>query len=133
MFSDSCGFPRASCGLGGSATVSEKLEEKVKIKGYLTVFLTIFHYSSLQSGQQKKSVRVSELLRLSYLKKCNSVIKWWLSRIIRNVPSFYSNVIINYYQKNAVCTTDVYPLEPQLSNSEGGLRCLLLYSKNSMW
>lgn len=41
MFSDSCGFPGASCGLGGSATVSEKLEEKVKIKDHLTILLTI--------------------------------------------------------------------------------------------
>lgn len=61
------------------------------------------------------------------------MIKWWLSIIIRNVWSFYSNVIINYYKKNIVCTANVYPLEPQLSNLEGGLCYLLLYSKNSTW
>lgn len=47
MLSGSCGFLRASGGLGGSATVSEKLEEKEKIlyhKHYLP-YSIVPHYN----------------------------------------------------------------------------------------
>jgi len=44
-------------------------------------------------------------------------IKWWLSIMIRNKRSFSSNAII-ITKNHVVCTANVYPSEPQLSNLE---------------
>lgn len=69
MFSGSGGFPRASCGLGGSGGVSEKLRRKSKddLNRFLFLTINIFlpYFITPFYGQQHKTLQVTELLDVS--------------------------------------------------------------------